>query len=82
MPGSRIFFQGGGGGGPGPTAREHVFGRIFFICFCFVFLVLYLFYSLHKWSNGFITEKTILSDPEVIQHFPGGSNFFHAGSEC
>ena len=46
----------------------------------FVFLVLNLFYSLQRASNGFITEKTILSmDPEGVQHFPGGSNFFHGG---
>ena len=38
--------------------------------FCFV---LNLFYSLQRASNGFITEKTILSkDPEGVQHFQGG----------
>ena len=31
-------------------------GRVFWG----VFLVLNLFYSLQRWSNGFITEKTIL----------------------
>ena len=37
------------------------------------FLVLNLFYSLQRASNGFITEKTILSkNPEGVQHFSGG----------
>ena len=67
-----------GGGGPGPSARKQ--SGPFFV---FVFLVLNLFYCLQRASNGFITEKTILSkDPEGVQHFPGGSNFFHGGSEC
>ena len=41
--------------------------------FFFLFSVLNLFYSFQRPSNGFITEKTILSkDPEGVQHFPGG----------
>ena len=72
MRGSRNFFQ--GGGGPAPTSRQR-----FFCLFLFV-LVLNLFYSLQRASNGFITEKTILSkDPEGVYHFPGGANFFHGG---
>ena len=43
-------------------------------------LVLNLFYSLQRASNGFITEKTILlKDPEGVQLFPGESNFVHGG---
>ena len=62
-------FISGGGGGPGLMARK-LSGPFF------CFLVLNLFYSLQRASNGFITEKTILSnDPEGVQHFPGGSNF-------
>ena len=52
MRGSRNFCQGGGGGvvvWP---------GQRFFSCFFLV--VLNLFYSLRRGSNGFITEKTIL----------------------
>ena len=44
------FFQ--GGGGPGPTPRKQS-GQVFF-------LVLKLFYSLQRGSNGFIKEKIIL----------------------
>ena len=48
------------------------------------FLVLNLFYSLRRRSNGFITEKTYFSkDPELVKHFPGGkgggSNFSVGG---
>ena len=54
-----------GGGGPGLTSRKQSGQRLF--------LVLNLFYSLQRASNGFITDKTILSkDPEGVQHFPGG----------
>ena len=50
-------------------------------CFSF-YLVLYLFYSLQRASNGLITEKTILSkDPEGVQHFPGGPTFLRR-SKC
>ena len=72
MRGSRILFQ-GGGGGPGPTARKPS-GQ--------VFLVLNLFYSLQRASNGFITEKSI------ILKYPEGSNIFKGvqlfprGSKC
>ena len=69
MRGSRNCFQ----GGPGLTSRKQSGQRFF--------LILNLFYSLQRASNGFITDKTILSkDPEGVQHFPGGgggSNFFH-----
>ena len=45
----------------------------------FLFLVLNLFNSLQRGSNGFITGKTILfQDPEGVQHFPGGGG----GSKC
>ena len=45
-----------------------------------VFLVINLFYSLQRASNGFIAEKTILSkDPERVQHFPGGGPTFSTG---
>ena len=38
-----------------------------------LFLVLNLFYSLQRGSNGFITEKTYFSkDQELVQHFRGG----------
>ena len=73
MRGSRICFQ----GGPGLTSRKSL-DNVFF-------LVLNLFYSLQRASNGFITEKTILSkDPEGVQHFPGGGgfNFFHWGQNA
>ena len=51
---------------------------LFFFC-----LVLNLFYSLQRASSGFKTEKTILSkDQEGVQHFPGGSNFFHRGPKA
>ena len=47
MRGPRIFFQGGEGGANWP------YGQPFF-------LVLNLFYSLQRKSNGFITEKTTI----------------------
>ena len=56
------------GGGPGLTSRKQSGQRFF--------LVLNLFYSLQRVSDGFITEKTILSkNPEGVQHFPGGPTF-------
>ena len=39
-----------------------------------VFLVLGLFYSLQRWSNGFIAERTILSKGSR-----GGANIFQWG---
>ena len=73
---SRNFCQ----GGPGPTAIKQPEQS---------FLVLNLFYSLQRGSNGFITEKTILLkgsrggptfSREGVQPFPGGggpnANFY------
>ena len=42
--------------------------------FCQFYLVLSLFYSLKRGSNGFIAEKTILDftkDPETVHYFLG-----------
>ena len=56
--------------------------------FCQFYLVLSLFYSLKRGSNGFIAEKTILilyQDPDAVRYIPGGgvSNFFQGGgSKC
>ena len=62
MRGSRNCFQ----GGPRPDVQKTVWTT-------FIFSVLNLFYSLQRASNGFITEKTILSkDQEGVQHFTGG----------
>ena len=51
--------------------------------FCKFYLVLSLFYSLQRGSNGFIAEKTRLifyQDPEGVHYFlGGGSNFFKGG---
>ena len=52
--------------------------------FCHSYLVLSLFYSLQRGSNGFIAEKTILTlyqGSRVGPSFPGGgvSNFFQGG---
>ena len=56
--------------------------------FCQFYLVLSLFYSLQRGSNGFIAEKTILilyKDPDEsiifqggggVQLFPGGTNAY------
>ena len=54
--------------------------RIFFQ----FYLVLSLFYSLHRGSNGFIAEKTILilyQGSRGVHYFPGGwvSNFSRGG---
>ena len=75
--GSREFLSGGGGGWvevPGPTARNETALTtldVFFFVFFFR-LVLNLFCSLQRWSNGCISEG--------VQLFPrGGSNFFKAG---
>ena len=59
-------------GVPGSTAQKNSLDN--------VFLVLGLFYSLQRWSNGFIAERTILSkgsrgEPTFssgVQLFPGG----------
>ena len=44
--------------------------------FCQSYLVLSLFYSLQRGSNGFIAGKTIClyftKDPEGVHYFPGG----------
>ena len=58
---SRNFCQ----GGPGPTAIKQSEQR---------FLVLNLFYSLQRGSNGFITEKTIL-----FKGSRGGPTFSRVG---
>ena len=51
--------------------------------FCQFYLVLSLFYSLQRGSNGFIAEKTILilyQGSKGVHYFPGGvSNFFQGG---
>ena len=67
MRGSRNFCQDGGGGGS-LTARKQP-GQRFFVCFL---LVLNLFYSLQRGSNGFITEKTILFKGSRGSNFSGG----------
>ena len=56
---------GGGGGGADPTTRKQSGQR---------FLVLKLFYCLHRGSNGFITEKSIL-----FQGSRGGPTFSGGG---
>ena len=51
--------------------------------FLFLFFSPQLILQFTEGIQWFITEKTILSqDPEGVQYFPGGSNFFHGGSEC
>ena len=58
--------------------------RIFFQ----FYLVLSLFYTLQRGSNGFIAEKLYLyftNDPEksiIFQGGGGGSNFYQGGSKC
>ena len=54
--------------------------------FCKFYLVLSLFYSYMRGSNGFITEKTILiftKDPEAVHYSAGAggglSNFLQGG---
>ena len=52
--------------------------------FCQSYLVLSLFYSLQRGSNGFIAEKTMLilyQGSRGVHYFPGGgvSNFFQGG---
>ena len=55
MRSSRIFyFRGGGESRP---QGQKIVWTMFFLCFV---LVLNLFYSLQRGSNGFVTEKTIL----------------------
>ena len=60
------FFQ--GGGGSRPDCQKTVWTTFFFV------LVLNLFYSLQRWSNGFIKEETIL-----FQGSRGGPTFFFGG---
>ena len=58
--------------------------------FCQFYLVLNLFYSLKRGSNGFIAEKTVLilyKGSRGGPLFSGGggggvSNFFQGGSKC
>ena len=50
--------------------------------FCQFYLILSLFYSLQRGSNGFIAEKTILKLYQGSRGgplFPGGSNLFQGG---
>ena len=59
--------------------------------FCQFYLILSLFYSLQRESNGFIAEKTILiitliylylyftKDPEGVYYFQGGVQHFPGG---
>ena len=77
MRGSRNKFQ---GRGFRPGGQKAVWTAVFFFLFL-VFLVLNLFYSLQRESNGFITEKTILFQGsrrgltfsgEGFKLFPGG----------
>ena len=56
--------------------------------FCQFYLVLSLFYSLKRGSDGFIAEKLYLyfaKDPEAVHYFPGaggGVQLFTGGSKC
>ena len=54
--------------------------------FCQFYLILGLFYSLQRGSNGFIAKKNILyftKDPEGPHYFPGGVQLFPGGgSKC
>ena len=63
---SRNFCQ-GGGGGVQAWRTENSLGNVFI-------LVLNLFYSLHRGSNGFITKKTLL-----FQGSRGGPTFSEGG---
>ena len=47
--------------------------------FCQSYLVLSLFYSLQRGSNGFIAEKTILIRYQGSHYFPGGCQIFSRG---
>ena len=71
--GSRNFCQGGGGGSL--MARKQPGQRFLFL------LVLNLFYSLQRRSNGFITEKTILFKGSRGSNFSGGGGG-GPGSKC
>ena len=76
MRGSRNFFQGGGGVVQARRPENSLDNFFFF------FLVLNLFYSLQRASNGFITEKTILSkDPEGSNIFKRGGPTFSTGDQ-
>ena len=68
------FFRGGGVQARWP---ENSLDNVFFF---FFFLVLNLFNSLQRGSNGFITEKTILfHESRGGPIFSRGSNFFQGG---
>ena len=60
-------------GGPGPTAKKTAWTTFIFFIY---FLVLNLFDSFQRGSNGFITEKTIIyQGPNIfqgVQLFPEG----------
>ena len=65
-----------GEGGPGQTARKELEQRFFVVLVVVFFLVLNLFYSLQRGSNGLITEKTILfQGSRGGPTFPGGPTF-------
>ena len=52
---------------------------------CQFYLILSLFYSLQRGSNGFIAEKTILILYQGSREgplFPGGVQPFPGGSKC
>ena len=67
------IFSGGGGGGVQARRPENSQNAFF--------LVLNLFYSLQRGSNGFIIKKTILfQGSRGGPTFSRGSNFFQEGS--
>ena len=68
-----------------PDGQKTVWTFLFFCLFLlfFFFFVLNIFYGLHRGSNGFITEKTILFQGSrggpTFSRGGGVSNFFQEG---
>ena len=79
MYGSRNFCQ----GGQGPTARKQP-ERFFLYLF---FFSPQLIFTVYRGGQMVLLQRKLYfsKDPEGIQHFPGGSNFFQGGgggSKC
>ena len=62
---------GGGGGGPGPTARKQS-GHLFLSS---------TYFTVNRGGPMVLLQRRqyFSKDPERVQYFPGGSNFFLGG---
>ena len=67
---------GGGGGGPGPIVRKQS-GQGFF----FSFFLSSTYFTVYRGGSMVLLKRKLYfsKDPDWVQHFLGGSNFFPGG---